>query len=186
MALDSQQEYYRYRRYFVDLRQIYRQKKARVYTEIVLSVITVIFFVVFAIRPTFVTITGLLKEIKDKKVVTAGFENKIYLIDEALPKKSDLADLVNGIEQMVAQSGLTEISLTFDKTVIKGEENMNGLREIDLSLTVSGDYLNMKNLLQQLTNLRRVISLGEINFQTPKSAEDQLTLTINGKSYYFN
>lgn len=200
MMIDWQNEFYRYRRYFVDFRQIYRHKKNLAYTEIVLSILTTVFFIIFAIKPTIITITGLLKEIKDKTEVSAKFEEKIQalgmaqnnfqtfqndfvLIDQALPVKPEITNLVKDVEGSVNQSQAAIKSFQVDQVALLQPTTVNGLKEINFSLMVNGDYPRCKNLLQTLVNLRRLISIDQIGISTNKEDVNQLDLSITAKAY---
>ena len=82
-TFDWQTEYHRYRRYFTDLGRFHQTKKTRVYTGIILSLLTVTFFIIFAIKPTLTTITQLVKQTKDQKLVVGELEKKIASLSQA-------------------------------------------------------------------------------------------------------
>lgn len=202
-----------YKRYFVDIGRIYKaNKKVRVYTEIILSLAAISFFLVFAIKPTLVTITELVTTIKDQQLVVAQLQNKItalgaaqseynlvssdlYLVDEALPKDSQLAALVKQIEVVASQSGATLGSVKFDPVTLKevatdpkeiSQIAAQTAKEINFSLTVAGDYLNLKEFLHRLNALRRVIAVDTFSLKIKKAESQTLTLGISGKAYYLS
>ena len=76
MALESSMRHQRYQRYFVDLSRFYQKKQTRVYTGLVLTILTTIFFLIFAIRPTLITIAGLIKKIEDQKIIVEKLDKK--------------------------------------------------------------------------------------------------------------
>lgn len=201
MEISSPANYRQYKRYFVDIGRLYKIKKVRVYTEIVLSLAAVSFFLVFAIKPTLVTITELITTIKDQRLVVDQLQNKInalgiaqseynlisndlYLVDEALPKNSQISTLVKQIEALALQSGVTLGSMKFDPVALK--EAGAGLKEISFSLTISGDYQNLKLFLHQLNSLRRVIGVETFSLKIKKAESQVLTLGISGKAYYLS
>lgn len=202
-----------YKRYFVDIGRIYKvNKKVRVYTEIILSLAAISFFLVFAIKPTLVTITELITTIKDQRLVVAQLQNKItalsvaqseynlasgdlYLVDEALPKDSQMAALVKQIEVVASQSGATLNSIKFDpvtlKEVVASPKEISQIaaqtaKEINFSLTVAGDYLNLKEFLRRLNALRRVIAVETFSLKIKKAESQTLTLGISGRAYYLS
>ncbi len=84
------------------LLKFYKQPVGKVSTELFLSIFTIIFFAVFAIKPTLTTMSDLVKEIEDKQKlnkqmqqkVTAlataqteyeKFQDQFYLLDQSLP-----------------------------------------------------------------------------------------------------
>ena len=68
MALGWRGQYYRYKDYFLNIVALYKQRRdLRAFLEVILSLSTVIIFVVFALKPTALTIISLYNEIKVKK-----------------------------------------------------------------------------------------------------------------------
>lgn len=185
----------------MDIGRLYKIKKVRVYTEIVFSLLAVSFFLFFAIKPTLLTITELIKTIQDQEVVVNQLQNKInalgaaqseynlisndlYLVDEALPKNSQVSTLVKQIEVLALQSGVFLGSMKFDPVALK--EAGAGLKEVNFSLAATGDYQNLKSFLHLVNSLRRVINIETFSFKI-KGAESQvLTLSIGGKAYYLS
>lgn len=202
-----------YKRYFVDIGRIYRvNKKVRVYTEIILSLAAISFFLVFAIKPTLITITELVTTIKDQRLVITQLQNKInalsaaqseynlisgdlYLVDEALPKDSQMAALVKQIEVIASQSGAALGSIKFDPVTLKeavaspkeiSKIAAQTAKEINFNLTVAGDYLNLKEFLHRLNALRRVIVVETFSLKIKKAESQTLTLGVSGKAYYLS
>jgi Tfp pilus assembly protein PilO len=204
MQTSPQERYQRYRRYFVNLGQLYQKKKVRVYTGIVLSLLVTAFFLFFAIRPTLTTIAGLTKEIKDKREITEKLEDKVKalnsaqieyqkaekdlsLIDEGLPRNPNISLLVRQLEALAREAGLSLKTIQFSETVLRGQEetkkNADTGEGVTFSLAVAGDYQNLKSFLDLLTNLRRSISIEAFAFGTGKT-EARLTLNLNVNAHY--
>jgi len=200
MALSWQTEFHRYRRYFVNIGQFYRQKKVRVYTEIVLSILTTTFFLVFAIKPTLLTITALIKEIKDKKMVTKKLEEKIdslniaqkeylaiegdlYLVDQALPKDSQIFVLIRQIEVLASKVGVSLGAVQYSSVNLKGDMNEDKLSAVDFKMMLRGDYQDLKKFLLSLANLRRIVQVKGFVFKTSK--EEELNLNISAKAFFY-
>ena len=71
-------EYLRYKSYFLNVMGRYKERAdVKVYLEILLSLATISVFAIFALRPTILTIAGLLKEIETKKETLAKMDEKI-------------------------------------------------------------------------------------------------------------
>lgn len=201
MALNWRTEYHRYQKYFVKFGGLYQRKKPRTYTGIVLSILTVVFFLFFAIKPTLVTITGLVKEIKDQKEVTEKLQDKInslnqaqmeynlieanlYLVDQALPKDPRVSVLIKEIEALARQSSVTLDSFRVDKAQLKGEAPSGTSAPVGFYLSVSGEYQNLKNFLNSLSSLRRVALVKSFTFKSTKTESQLLGLTLNAEAYY--
>jgi type IV pilus assembly protein PilO len=202
MPLVETNRYYRYRRYFVGLGALYKKKQARVYTGIVLSIFTVSFFGFFAIRPTLVTISGLLKEIKDKKEVVKQMDDKItalsnaqinynqiedelFLVDQSLPLDPDLASLMKQLEVLARDNSITLESIQYNKTNLLGETEKEEGQKASFTISLSGNYDNLKQFLHSLDNLRRIILVNSFSFTTKTEEESQiLMLNVTAKAYY--
>ncbi|PIU33063.1 hypothetical protein COY29_02025 [Candidatus Woesebacteria bacterium CG_4_10_14_0_2_um_filter_39_14] len=197
-----QTEYHRYRRYFTDLSKFYQKKKARVYVEIILSLLAVTFFIAFAIRPTLKTIAQLIRKTKDQKNVSTELEKKINnlseaqrnyltiepelaLIEEALPQKAEVILLTKEIETLAHRSGIAIVNLRFSEVNLT--ENQTGKQEkqeVKFSFNALGDYLNLKNFLRDLMSLRRIVLVKAFSFQTGKSESNILSLNLNGQAWF--
>lgn len=194
--------HHRYRQYVSGVGELYKKKKTRVYTGIILSILAVAFFGFFAIRPTLVTIGGLLKEIKDKKEVVAKMDRKIDnlekaqanysrvkndldLVEESLPLDPDLPILIKQLESLARLSSVVVESVRFDKTNLQGEIETEKGMAVGFSLSLTGSYENLKNFLNSSDTLRKIISVESFGF-TPKTEDETqvLVLTINAKAHY--
>lgn len=77
-------DYLRYKSYFLNVMGQYKERAdVRAYLEILLSLITISVFAIFALRPTILTIAGLLKEIETKKETLAKMDEKISNLSRA-------------------------------------------------------------------------------------------------------
>jgi len=200
MAFNRQTELNRYRHYFTDIRRFYRKKKVRVYTEIVFSILTVAFFLFFAIRPAVITITGLIREINDKKMVVQKLEEKInnlnlaqreyfsvendlYLVSQALPEDSQVSVLVRQIEGLCLKVGVSLEGVQYSSLDIRNKIIQNKPQSFRIDLVVSGNYQNLKNFLHSLNNFRRIFQIDSFGFKTFKE-DGRLMLSIRGRAFY--
>ena len=205
MAYNWQTEYHRYRRYFADIGQLYKNKKTRVYTEIVFSLITISFFLFFAIKPTLTTIASLMKNIKDQETVTEQLQSKIRalitaqaeynlikddlpLVDESLPQETQVSLLVRQLEALARQTGVEVEAIKFEQVYLRGAppSTTDTPQSLNFSFVASGQYQNLKAFLQSCSSLRRIIIVESFSFNSRKTqTEDQLlTLSLNGKAYF--
>jgi Tfp pilus assembly protein PilO len=204
MPAVARERYHRYRRYVGGLRSLYEKKQARVYSSIVASILAVTFFIFFAIRPTFVTIAKLLKEIEDKRIVAEKLEDKIqalnlaqaeyqrlekqlFLINEALPEKSNPSLLIKQIETTVRKNQVEFVSFQVKGTPLKkaipeGEANKEG-QKVAFNLIVKGEYPQLKAFFDNLSFLRRLIYIAPVDFKAnPKKGS--ISLQLEGEAYY--
>jgi Tfp pilus assembly protein PilO len=201
--LKLQTSSHRYQRYFTDLGQFYQNKKTRTYGGIILSLVKIIFFVFFAIRPTLKTITQLIRQTKDQKKVAEEMEKKInslaeaqrnYLaiesdlpvIEEAIPQKAEIALLTKEIEALAKEAGVDLKSLRFNEIALSADQQPKEKQEIKISFNVLGSYSNLKNFLRNLMSLRRVILVENFSFQTGKEDSSILSLTFSAEAWFLN
>lgn len=130
--------YLRYKSYFLNISQSYQERTdIKVYLEILLSLVTIIMFSIFALRPTLLTITQLIKEIETKKELivkinkklqdVASAQNihnqnlaKIQLLDTAIAPQPTIEILARQMEGLLAKHSISMVNLTASKTTIFG------------------------------------------------------------------
>lgn len=214
MVLEQQVKYHRYRKYFSGLSQIYQQKKTRTYAEIIFSLLTISLFLFLAIKPTLMTITHLVKQIKDQKEVVKKLqakinalqeaqneytlvENNLYLVDQALPENPRVSTLVKEIEVLTRHASVDLKTIRFGQAPLLGKApsvnrekdkkaSTNQIPSISFTLATTGDYRSLKNFLQSLSSLRRVVLVDSFIFKAAEGKESNspLTLSLNGRACY--
>jgi Tfp pilus assembly protein PilO len=189
-------------RYLQGFNSLYQQKRVRFYAQIIATLATTIFFLIFAIKPTVTTITQLIKEIDDKKIVAARLEQKIQalitaqktyisletflpLINEALPSDPQLASYLRQLEALSRQTSLLLTTLQTNRLVLKDQPSTNQ-DHFTLTLTLKGSYSNLHLFLSDLYRLRRLLEITNFNFKTDSQAPDSLNLTLTTKVYIFD
>ncbi len=196
------QKYRQYGRYFTDLSHFYKTKKGHVYTGIIAALITINFFIFFAIKPTLITIVQLVKQVRDQKELSQDMDKKItalnsaqdkylliegqlYLVDQALPKKPDLTILIKELEALAAKSQVAIVGSRISEVQIASQEKPEeGKQPIDFTFTAVGDYPKLKEFMSSLSSLRRIVTIEGFSFQNNKDNPGLLTLSINAKAWY--
>lgn len=191
---------------FPNITRLYRQKKVRVYTETILSIFMIVFFLLFAIKPAAVTIAGLVKKINDQKLVLKDLEKKVqslaqarkeylaiqsdlYLVEQALPTEPKVSHSLKELEALTRQAGITLNTAQFGQVNLKKKKVIaqKTPKEINFNLTTSADYQNLKNFLQILGSLRRTALVNAFGFATGEKKEGEvkpLELVIKANFYY--
>ena len=201
-TFDWQTEYHRYRRYFTDLSRFYQTKKSRVYTGIILSLLTIAFFVIFAIKPTLTVITQLIRQTKDQKLVTTELEKKIsnlsqtqneyltvesdlHLVYEALPQDPQATLLIKQLETLAYQSGVGIGRLRLNEVELKKTGFPKTEKQpLNFSFAAFGNYTNLKNFLSSLSTLRRIILVESFSFQKGTGEKSGLSLNLVAKAWF--
>jgi Tfp pilus assembly protein PilO len=207
MALAWKQDYYRYRRYFVNLGNLYQKREVIVYTGITLSCFAVAFFTMFAIKPTAKTIVTLISDIKNETEIENQLQTKIYniteaqniynanlqvlgMLDEALPESPSLENFVWYLETMFLQQELVIKNIDYEPIAYMGKTvsptaNIIAPQEAVFSFKVTGNYENIKATLIKLQNLRRLVTVDSFSIaQSGPENLNNLNLSVSGKTYF--
>lgn len=170
------------------LLDFYRQPVARVSLELILSILAVIFFAVFAIRPTLLTMADLVKEIADKRELdkqmdlkiaslsTAEeqyqkYEDQFYLLDQAIPRQFDLVKSLKIIEKIAGedQLAISRISLSaipdpITEAAVTADLNKFKRDFLLVNISVTGDYLVIRRFVEKLISLRQLMIVDQVSF----------------------
>ncbi|MDP3998441.1 MAG: type 4a pilus biogenesis protein PilO [bacterium] len=212
MNLNTRLSNRRYFRYFVDLRTLYKKKEIVVYTSLILSLFTITFFGLFALRPTLVTVAGLIKETQEKGAINKKLQSKIdnltqaqqnysklgasvEILNQAFPKEPELSSLIYQIEILAQKTNIQLLSLNFtpvdlvaaDSQEKKSKKTDSGFNEVNFDLTAKGDFASLKNFLLSLDTLRRIVLVDSFTINQSKMDDRQgMGLSINGKAFYLH
>lgn len=178
----------------------YEKPIAQVSTELFFTILTVIFFALFAIRPTIVTMTELVKEIEDKretdealaKKVTAlstaqseyfALQDEFPLLEEVMPVNVDVSQLVKIIEKVASEEQLSVTAIQVREVPLPplAEPEFSKVNPLTLNTTVGlvGKYENGRRFLEKLTELRPLITLNTISFTRSNDRTNPNALVIN-------
>lgn len=202
-------DYRIYKRYYTNVKHLYRRRDVVVYTGLTLSFLAIAFFGFFALKPTITTIASLMKEIKVKRELDQKLEERLEtlrlaqknyalaseskpLVDEALPEKPYLSQLVYQIEGLSQQLGLEITSLSFDSIILLDQKTSTqskkiaGPEKIDFSVGLLGEYESLLKYLESIEELRRLIKVETFGF-TQEEKEERLSikLTISGGAFFY-
>lgn len=210
-GINYREQYARYQRYFKKLNQLYVQRpEVRTSLEILLSLLTISFFTVFALRPTFNTIAELFATIRTQREVKETLENKIVaigraqavwsqqegrltLLEQSLPKHSATDAFLQQIEGLAASRNLTLSSFNLENALLVGSEkrarrkeksdplNIEDVVATKTSFSVTGDFASLIVFLKDSENLRRLVLVESFSFGQGRGLSGVLTLTISGR-----
>lgn len=216
MALGWRKEYIRYKEYFLNVLNIYKQKEdLRMFLEILLSLATVSFFGAFALRPTLITIAALLTEINSKEEIVAKLDTKIQnlslatslmesetarlpLIEDAVPVSASPETFVRQFEGLAAKNGINLLGVSLGQATLLGEvkkappeEGVTPLPEdalgISFSISLSGNYPELLGFLTDLEKLRRPLAIDTTGITTTQRDEGKvLVILVSGRAPYIS
>lgn len=105
-------------------------------------------------------VSRIFREMEDRK-------ESLEKIENAIPAKSQLADLIYFFQQKGIESGLVVKNILLNKvSPITSESN---IKEIVFSLDIMGSYQSLKNFLVSLENSARLFEVGNISFGSQQS-----------------
>lgn len=213
MALDLQAQFRHYGRYYQSARKYAQRPEVLVSSSLILSLFTISFFAVVAIRPTAVTISKLWREIQDKKSVQEKLEKKIEdlakaqafltaseedlaLLDLALPDNPEFSRLIRKIEYLAAKHGLLmptnrfsgiELSNTTEAT--GPPTSTPGFATHSFSLTLQGTFSQIRSFIEDVERLDRLISIAKLSIRPNKKQEKEnifeLTMFVDADAFSF-
>lgn len=207
MALGWRSQYYRYRGFFLNVVSLYKQRaELRAFTEVALSIATITIFLLFALKPTALTIIELAKEIGEKKATIASLDQKISDLREAAsvyqqnqnlfpsldiaisnkPKPDTITRQVEGLaaKNSVSLLGLSvgQVTLLGDSSSTKKSSELTPLPEdsleMPIAINIQGDYPNLTAFITDLENLRIVSKVDSISVGSSEVNENKVIVAL--------
>lgn len=181
------------------LAKFYRKPVTKVSLELFFSLFAIMFFTIFAIKPTLETIAGLIQEIEEKEQLDEQLQRKIAalstaqdeyerlapkieFLDQAIPTQPQLVYSLKIIERAAAENNVVISSARLPEIPEEKELNAisNSLERLDLYLNVRilGDYPSMRDFVNTLQGYRRTFVVEEVSF----SVEDRVSSRQLGSS----
>lgn len=203
---DYQLNYARYKHYYRQIWKFYQKPSIKISSALLLTVFTTIFFAVFAIRPTLVTVAELLKTIEDKDEVLAKLKKKaaslasaqeeyslnaptIDRLNQAIPTDKEVQELITLIEATAADHELVLDTVSLNEFEYRKNASLPDAVTLPISISMSADYVALKNFLHDVVRLPRFISVDSIAFAQPDDNESEtefgaIKLAIRFSSHY--
>lgn len=193
-----------YSRYFTFIRPVLRNRQVKTYSSLTFSLLAIILFSFFAIKPTVGTILSLQKSITEQQQVLQELNDKaqnlslgkenlnkidpstLNKLNNLLPSKTDPTFLADALTSLALQNNASISGLQLQSVDLVGTpQKLNksaSIREIDFTLNVAGNYSNLVSLLSSLKSSPRLISVDSVNLnQVP---DGPLVMSINAKAYF--
>ncbi len=215
MAIGWKKDYFRYKDFFLNILGQYKAKpNFRKYLELILSMVTIALFAVFAIRPTILTIIDLNKEIKEKQETVFKLVQKIKdlqtgnntlqteserlrIIDESVPDSASPEIFVKQIESIANSNQLKIMSLAITNAVLIGNEDIqnksdegkklpDNALQVPFTISLTGSYENLFAFTNNLQDLRRPVQIDSfaINSNFVEN-EKVLVLIVTGRIPFY-
>ncbi len=207
--------YFRGQQYLFNLMALYKRRPdLKAFLELLLSIVTIGLFSIFAIKPTALTISNLLTEISQKQEtikqmdtkiqnlqqaqsILSTQQQKIALLSDAVPNSPSLGQYVRQVEGVIKKDGVVTQNLGSDQITLAGKSSTlagppdqrkplpQGSSGIGVSISVAGNYTSISSFLADIELLRRPLVFDNLNFTTTEIDNvKNLYLTIGGRAPY--
>lgn len=172
------------------LESFYHKPYAVVSAELLATVLAVILLGAFAIRPTLVTMSQLIKDIQDrretlevlqKKVAALSslsaelptVRNEVQALHRALPDSADLDGALRRIEYLASQRAVFIESLSVSELPEEKEAVSvdDGVTSFGVIVSFSSTYEASVGLIQDLLRMDRAVEIDSITMQSPKNEQ---------------
>ncbi len=188
-------------RYFTYIEPVLKIPIIKTYGSLIFTILALIIFIVFAIKPTLETISVLQKELTlqretlvkiTKKSEDLSLARKNYQqinqntklkIQTAIPKNIDLSKLIKSLEETTLTSQASISALQFQPIIIEKSNNYASLKEIDFTFNIEGSFETLKDILKNLSNTERSITLDNVSLNKIEGS-NTLLMSVSGKGYY--
>lgn len=180
----------------------FSEVKTQKFTSVILTLIALSVFGLFAINPTLSTIARLQKEIEDSEVISQKLEEKIAalaslqqaysrlendvpIVFESIPK-SPLVPLFIGQIQAVAKSSNIHVSQLRNSQVDLFGENGDSKKYYSYSFSLTGEglYEDIIKFMENVISIQRIVNIDESSISREKSEDGSLRLNFQGVTYY--
>lgn len=193
----------RYSRYFTYIKPIAKHSIVRTYGSTIFTLLIMIIFIIYAIKPTIETILVLQKKLADASLVlekvnqkaenlSKGKQNYDNLdsdiktkIQAAIPNTVGLRSVIQTLEQTAKKYEASVSALQIQPQVLetKTEDKLGTVSEISFIFNVEGQYQQLISMLQDLKASDRLISIDNLSL-SKLSEGGGLIMSLSGKAYF--
>ncbi len=193
---------HRYSRYFTYIAPVLRIPLIKTYGSLILSIVAVTIFILFAIKPTIETILVLQKNLDNSKQVLVQIIQKSQdlsqarrnyqnldpaikqRIETAIPSAPNLKTVIASLEQNAFSNQASISALQINPlTVDSATQSAKELSETQFTFAIEGTYSNLLNTLSGIQNSSRLISItGLILNKLPDSPN--ILMQVTGKAFF--
>jgi len=184
---------------YLNLQQ--NKQKVVAYIYIILSLLSLSFFGLFAIGPTLSTISALNKEYADEQNVLRELQEKnsnlrslnaqylqiqsnLSLVTNAIPDSPNVSQLTRQVEVLATKNNLVLQKLDTGLLELYPAKNSNtSIFSFMFSTTVRGSEKDINNFIAEIISIDRIIGIERLS---TGRQQDDFTAAITGKAFFFN
>ncbi len=207
MALGWRGQYTRYREVFLNITELYKKRAdLRAFLEVILSISAITIFLLFALKPTALTIISLVKEIKEKQTTVAGLDEKIKNLKTAsgvFAQNESSVAIVNesvgtyALPNVIAKqtSGLAArdsvdiLGLSIGQVILVGDSKdkktpkeiralPENANDMPISISVKGDYASLMKFVKDFENLKIPVRIDNFAINSSTTDKGQVIVAV--------
>jgi len=165
-------------KYLEKQRQVEKNRKI---FELSITFGLISFFLFFAVRPTLLTISALIGDVRSKKVLSttvkakidqiiiaqdnfASIQEKYFLVEEAFPSHQNYVGAMNLVDSATSQNNITLDKINFTQS----KKNY-----FSTQISTSSSFMSTINLIDNLSHARRLLDISQITFSQDKENQSQ-------------
>lgn len=192
-----------YSRYSTYIKTFTKIPIVKTYGHTVFTMIMMIIFIIFAIKPTVETILVLQKKLADSNQILEQLKDKatdlskakenynaldqdvLSKIGSAIPDKPDLKSITLTLEGFSKKYDASVSALQIQPQVFEVAQidSLGTVSEIEFNFNLTGEYGNLISILQEIKQSSRLISIDKLSLSQITEGSG-LTMSISGKAYY--
>ena len=174
---------YHLRRAYKRFSPIIEKKRSASYLTITLTLFSLSFFGLFAIRPTLITATSLIKSVSELRTLDGEYEKKISnviqaqseyeqirdavpLIETALPSNPSSSKLAISLERFTKDTSIKINQLQIDGAAISTPSATLKLETYGFTLVGTGDFQSIFSFLTRIINWRRLVKINSFELSS--------------------
>ena len=201
MALDYKRDWRHYRQYYIRVKKIYSQPTTKASLALILSLLTVSFFGIFAIKPTLKTIAKLKKEVDVQKEIKEKLTKKIndlqnaeinfssiqkdlIYLNRGIPQQAEFLKFAKQINYLAYTNNLKIVQGSFGEFSLINNELQSQQNPIDFNIKLTGGYEEMEKFLSALEQIDRFTILDSVSISSKKGKEGIL-LELEGQVFWY-
>jgi len=187
---------------YLQLLPDFKNERTQKFTTIILTLMALSFFGLFAINPTFSTITELKKELSDNKFVDQQLKQKIAnlnslqqkyssiqkdipVILDAIPTKPDIPLLLGQIQSVAIANNIDIKNLqNFQINLFNNQNTDSQEYSYYFSLSGEGSPENISSFMTSLITMQRIISIETFSVGKNEDQSGPSQFTLKGVAYY--
>ena len=188
-----------------NLQSFYEKPIAQVSMQLIATITLVVFFAIFAIRPTILTMTQLTKDIEEKKAANQILAQKIAALSTlsgvyatiqpdmpnlqmALPESSDFDGALRRVEKLASERQIIISQFHIDqvpKDISQAPASSADNNAFMFSFLAKGTYIQLKQFFNDIEHADRFMRLNNVSFSSSQTNEGEIILSGSLYVYYY-